>query len=460
MKKVFLEELPKFVRGRGIDWRNCIGLKIQFIYDETEGYVEVLEYIKDNQTLVIKYLDEIFKIKTCCFRKCRLGNILNKSNKLFNIKIGETIIDEKRNLTIIDMEYRDNKRYYKYHCNKCGAELWVKERSLKYGGTGCGGCSKTIKKCIKGINDISTTNPEMIPYFVNINDVYTHTNNSNCKALLRCLDCGFKKEMRIDILFYNGFSCPKCGDGFSYPNKFMFNLLEQLKVEFKSEYSPEWIKPKRYDFYIDSVKLIIEMDGGFHNKYNNLNGQTKEQSKEIDNYKDKLAEEHGLKVIRIDCDYGKEDRFVFIKNNIINSKLNEIFDLNNIDWNGINILSQKSKLIEVCKYWKLHNNINNENITVDDLENFFKISKDTIIRYLKKGMELGLCTYDFESKVGKNSKRIEVFKNNVSLGIFESCTYVEKHSEELFGVKLIHGGISLVTTGRISKYKGYTFKYV
>ena len=43
---------------------------------------------------------------------------------------------------------------------------------------------------------------------------------------------------------------------------------------------------------------------------------------------------------------------------------------------------------------------------------FFKISKDTIIRYLKKGMELGLCTYDFERK--KNSKRIEVFKNNVS----------------------------------------------
>ena len=32
MKKVFLEELPKFVRGKGVDWRNCIGLKIQFIY--------------------------------------------------------------------------------------------------------------------------------------------------------------------------------------------------------------------------------------------------------------------------------------------------------------------------------------------------------------------------------------------------------------------------------------------
>ena len=238
----------------------------------------------------------------------------------------------------------------------------------------------------------------------------------------------------------------------------MFNILRQLNIDFETEYSPEWIKPKRYDFYIPSMKLIIEMDGAFHKKDNNMNGQTKEHSKDIDNYKDRLAEEHGLKVIRIDCDYGKEDRFDFIKNNIINSELSETFRFNNVDWNYINILSQKSKLIEVCEYWKLHNNINNENITVADLGNFFKISKNTIIRYLKKGMELGLCTYDFERK--KNSKRIEVFKNNVSLGIFESCTYVEKHSEELFGVKLIQGEISLVTTGRISKYKGYTFKYV
>ena len=34
MKKVFLEELPKSKNGKLIDWINCLGYKVKFIYKQ------------------------------------------------------------------------------------------------------------------------------------------------------------------------------------------------------------------------------------------------------------------------------------------------------------------------------------------------------------------------------------------------------------------------------------------
>ena len=56
---------------------------------------------------------------------------------------------------------------------------------------------------------------------------------------------------------------------------------------------------------VNSTKYIIEMDGGFHYKDNNMNGITFKQSKEIDNQKDKLAADRGINVIRVFSPDGK-----------------------------------------------------------------------------------------------------------------------------------------------------------
>ena len=91
----------------------------------------------------------------------------------------------------------------------------------------------------------------------------------------------------------------------------------------------------------------------------------------------------------------------------------------------------------------------------------------TIIGWLKEGNSYGWCHYDAKEeqrksalKSGKNSKKVEIFKNNISLGIFPSCHELERQSEEIFGIKLLFGGISAVCTGIKEKYKGYIFKYV
>lgn len=49
---------------------------------------------------------------------------------------------------------------------------------------------------------------------------------------------------------------------------------------------------------------------------------------------------------------------------------------------------------EVCDYWHLHNNINNEELRVKDLCNTFNMSVSTISKYLKKGNKLNWCNYN------------------------------------------------------------------
>ena len=141
------------------------------------------------------------------------------------------------------------------------------------------------------------------------------------------------------------------------------------------------------------------MDGGWHTQDNNMSGQTAKESKEIDNYKDKLAKEHGLKVIRIDCDYYNiKNRFDYIKNNIINSKLNEIFNLNDINWYEIDKKSENNKVKIVCEYKN-----QNENLTSKDIGDKLKLNRSTVIKYLKKGNELGWCNYDPKEEMRKSA---------------------------------------------------------
>lgn len=192
------------------------------------------------------------------------------------------------------------------------------------------------KKVVKGINDIGTTHKELIPYFLNENDAYMHSNGSGKKCLFKCLECGHVKQITIHSFIKHGFSCPVCNDGISYPNKFMANLLKQINIKFESEYSPDWISPKRYDFYLPEYKIIIEMDGKFHFEHNDLSNQTNEELKSIDDFKDDVALKNGIYVIRVDCNYKHNNRMEYIVNSIKNSNLVQIFDLKDFDYDICN----------------------------------------------------------------------------------------------------------------------------
>ena len=485
-RHIFLECLPK--KGKYIDWMNTLYMKVYYIYENIKDWIEIIEIIKSNKTkLKIKYKNKECIISTDNFHRCKLGKILNKITKEFKVEIGQIFKDNKRNLIIIDREYKQSMyykntqlKYYKYKCNKCKYdEGWIEEKDLLHG-QGCGCCNGKV--VVKGINDISTTNPEMVKYFANIEDSYNYTYSSGERINFKCPNCGFEKEMIISNLYKFKFSCPNCSDGVSYPEKFIYNLLKQLKEnnqlkDFVWQYTKinnKWVDSYRYDFYFkkDNEEYIIETHGEQHYRKCTNFKLSLEEEQENDKNKYELAIDNGIKdenYIVIDC---RKSDLNFIKNNILHSKLNELFNLRDIDWIKIGQDCETSLVKEVCEYWHLHNEINNEDLTTGDLGKIFKLNYSTIRNYLKKGNSLDWCGYDTKEEIMKNknrmkfkseeirSKKIEVFKDGISLGVFPSIKILSQKSEKIFGIKLIRRYISEVANNKQQQYKGFTFKFL
>lgn len=484
MRKVFLDELPRYKEGRykdKINWRKCIGYKVTFIYDDIKSKVEIIDYIPLKQRLITEYKNEKYKYDTYVFSKCRLGRMLGKKTMGFKIKIGEQIKDEKRDMIIIDNKYCEKThkgkvtktKYYKYHCNKCGNEDWIMEYSLLGGNHMCNACLlKGCKKAVLGINTIWDTDRWMCDLGVFEEDAKKYTNQSHKKISVICPNCKKEKSIAINAIFNNkSISCTSCGDGKSYPEKFVFNMLSQLKINFKTEHSPKWIKPKRYDFYFryNNEEFIIEVHGEQHyedHTFEHLGGRTLKQEQQNDKYKRETALVNEIKYyIELDC---RESNLEYVKNSILNSKLSNIFDLSKINWNKCEEYALKNIVREICEYW----NNKKENETTTDLGRAFGLNNSTISKYLKQGVKLGWCSYNAREEMKINAikaseyarnvniKGVEIFKSDISLGIFRSITELSKQSEEIFGVKLLASSISHACNGRINMYKGYKIKYV
>lgn len=469
VRKIFLENLPVYKDGKNkgkADWKNTIGYDVSFVYDDIKGYISIVKYEKGKIT--IAYKNEIFwdkPISIGSLRECSLGYYLKKRTIEFKLEVGKSIDDYGRDMTITDREYRKDKngkkkKWYKYHCNKCGwTEGWTTEHSL-IKGVNCACCTNQV--VVKGINDIATTAPWMVKYFVNKEDCHKYTKCSDKEALIKCPDCGRTKLIKVKSLYvYKSISCI-CSDGFSYPEKFVYEFLNQIKIKFNYQYLDDWTNNKKYDFYIPSLKTIIETHGEQHYKYTGR-GRSLEEEQNNDKLKEQLARENGIKnYIILDC---RESNIDWIKDKIIKSELSKLLDLSKIDWLKCGEFAINSnKIKEICEYW----NQKEDWETANTLAEKFNIGKTTAKRYLNKGAKLGWCSYNGKeelkktcSKNGKStSKPIEIFKNNKSLGIFESCHELSRQSEELFGVKLDVSNMSNVCNGKLKQHKGFTFKYV
>ena len=364
-RKVFTENLhKKEYKGRKcIDWKNSIGYKVHFIYDDIEGDLEIIDYIKSNKKskIEIKYKNKLCIINSNHLKECKIGTLLNKKTSNFKIEIGQVIKDDKRDITIIDREYRKNNKncnlkYYKYYCNKCGNEDWMTESCIIKQNIGCNRCCKFGHK-VDESNCIATTHPYLMKYLVDKEDGYKYSYGSDIRVLCKCPNCGNIKKIKISNLFYKGFKCEMCKDNISKPEKIVCLLFKNLKIDnYVYQYTKtnaKWCGLKRYDFYFekDGKKYIVETHGLQHYEENKgWKTSLKEiQQNDLDKYN--LAIKNGIKpenYIIIDC---RESNLEFIKNNIIHSRLNEIFDLSEIDWDKIKQNSEKSILNEICEYW-------------------------------------------------------------------------------------------------------------
>lgn len=219
-----------------------------------------------------------------------------------------------------------------------------------------------------------------------------------------CPECNNTfKESPCNIMS-NRLSCPFCSDGLSYPNKFMYNSLYQIKDDLdflEREYNPDWCKFDfkgnerygKYDVYfgINGQKYIVEMDGGLGhgNKTHTNSVLTQDELLLIDSIKDKLAEDQGIKVIRIDCNYKTDDKYEYILNNILNSDLKNIVDLSKIDFDLSNKNSVNSLIVKVGELW-------NQGLTAGQIRKELKIGEGTVTSYLKTASKIGVCDYSVE----------------------------------------------------------------
>ena len=253
----------------------------------------------------------------------------------------------------------------------------------------------------KGYNDFNTKRPELAQYLVNYQDGYKYTEWSSEELEWKCPSCGNIMKKKISYISKYGVTCPRCDDGYSYPNKFIYNSLLQIENQLDfldREYRPDWCKYKYkdkncygiYDIYFekDNKKFVIEMDGGLGHGNRSYTNSKANRDELIfrDKEKDRLASEHDIKVIRIDCNYETNDRYQFILNNILKSELSNILDLSKVDFNQSNTQSQQSLFIKAVELWNLGENIS-------QIKSELHIHESTVTSYLKSALKYNMCDY-------------------------------------------------------------------
>lgn len=275
----------------------------------------------------------------------------------------------------------------------------------------CPACSG--KRIIKGINDLWTLRPNVAELLTNEQDGYYCGIGHNGKKLFTCPCCGNISNKSVSKVVMRGFSCSYCSDGVSYPNKILrYILTHSAAKNICFEYSPEWIKPMRYDgyFILNGMQYIVEMDGGIghgNNKYN-----SNEIDKElilVDRYKDDQAIEHNIHVIRINCNYiDVENRYAYIRENIENSELYNLLDLSNINWDDCSVFALSS-------FIKAAADMYNTGSTIREISLELQFGRSTIRSYLKQATKIGLCNYD----KAESNKRSHPNNNKCSLRTYQ-----------------------------------------
>lgn len=342
--------------------------------------------------------------------KYNVGDIIYSANSSFKVLKQIRIYREKMSKGKKEIV---NEKGYLVKCVKDGYEFEVLETAFLRN-YGCPVCSN--HRTVKGINDVATTRPDIAILFENIEDAYTTTTSTKKKFRFKCPRCGGIKIDCTNNITANGFSCPHCSDGVSYPNKFMAKLLTELEIDYDREVRFDWCRYPcfvdetkldygSYDFVIPEMNLIIEMDGTLgHGK--NVMTKIRHSRRKItveetlyrDSMKDKLATENGYNIIRVNCDYHNiENRFDVVTNAVKNS-LSSVFDLTNVNFKEIDVFCiSNSYVIDIINLW-------NKGFSTCQIEKEMKLSQNTIGKYLRIGKKLGLCEYNEKESRNRGCK--------------------------------------------------------
>lgn len=285
-------------------------------------------------------------------------------------------------------------------CPDCGFERTMIIGNLYKRGFSCP-CQGNFGHTVTGVNDITTVAPWMVQYFVDPINASKYAPHSFKECEFQCPECKTVIIRKIQHVYRNGLCCPACSDGVSYPNKVLRYFLMSVNVQnLEFEYIRPWTNTRFYDAYfeLDSKPYLVEMDSGLHFKASY--DKSLEEIQANDLYKDQLAKEKGIDLIRVKF---QESDLESIISGIRDTTLSKLFDINSFDWEAIDKLSTSSLVIKVCEEY------NYNKLLAKEIASKYGISVGTMCRYIARGKELGLCGLTMSSQ--KRAQMIKRMRN-------------------------------------------------
>lgn len=501
-------ELSKKGNGKTVDWKNSKDAIVPFGYYGNVYQLRVLDYIVEDKKymVLVEFNEKHYKVPLSCMKNIELARLFKeireeklkksktkkdaeeKAKKIEYINSRKQKVIEKLSInhpnTMVIGEYINTNDDIDLKCKVCNHTWSSQPANIIKGRSGsCPSCNNREVNNYDQRNAMYYTHPHIARCLVNIQDAFNEVLTESGKKLdFICRDCGtFHRKTKKSVLLADRLFCDKCDDGVSYPNKFIRNVINELSnhydiTDIEYEFKPSWANGRLYDikFIYNGVGYIVEMDGSFHYKHNNLNKSSVVEQEIIDLEKDVYAEMNGFNMIRIDCNYNTvRERLTYIKTNIYNSILKDVFNLNLIDWNKVGIESESS-LVKLV--WDIINT--QHDATMEYVVEKTKLSISTIHSYIKAGKELGVIRKSFKlsrkntqqtknvssKNCGDDYSVIWVFKFGKLAHdkSFDNIKHLCDVSLDIFGEKFVSSKVSerLKTIGigeHTLPYKGYTF---
>lgn len=312
---------------------------------------------------------------------------------------------------------------------------------------GCPYCNGSM--LLKGFNDLSITKPNVYELLADKHDCMYFPHSSK-KTLFKCPTCGEEFVKSINSVTKYGLNCPRCDDGFSYPEKFFMSVLRQGNIKFENQKRFDFIQNKKYDFYIPKKNCIVETHGAQH--YSEIfKFKTKvRDERENDLLKRQAAIKNGvINYYEIDCKYSTVD---YLKNSIIKSGILDLLEINitDIDFEKCAIDAHNSYAKQAWDLWNSGKYTNNE------IALKLNLATNTTSHYLRTGAKLGICNYNGQMERNKASAHSIILTNTGEVFNFI------KDAVRKYGVKNISGCCTgkIVSAGKMPDGTPMIWRYL
>lgn len=331
-------------KGKLINWKENIGLDVSVLYDGIKYDFKIVDYDNKKYKIYIQYNGNVLEpISTQHFLNMEFGNRFKERVYLKDeIKKTNYEIDYERCLSELSMNNQqiDNLSY------KSDIKLYYK----------CKECKNSINKLLK------------------CGDIFKHDNFAKCNL---------------------------CGNTSSFAERLFYSVMSSINIKpLKTRF--EWSEKREYDAYFEDLSTIVELHGEQHYISKNWGKNNLSKQVENDEYKKRLAIKNGIKhYIEIDC---RDSSLEWVKKNILESKLSQLIDFSDVDWELCYKNSNKSIALKICSEW---NKLDKQSRTPQDLVGMFGIKdSETVRKHLKIGNKIGMCEYSEKQSIKNKGVKI------------------------------------------------------